>query len=83
MIDCLVDDSNLVSVNLNGLGPQYKSLDTSVSMRGVLPNFEELVALCINKEVKLGLNTFGSGSSNFDQVLYHNHGCGMSRGHGQ
>ena len=67
---------------LNGLGTQYKSLDTSVSVRGVMLHFKELVALCITKEVKRGLNASSSGSSNFNQVLYHNCGHGMSRGRG-
>ena len=72
-----------MSVTLNGLGPLYKSLDTSISVRGVMPNFEELVALCITtEEVKLGLNASGSGSSSLDQLLYHNRGRGASRGRG-
>ena len=82
-IDCPIDDSNLVLVTLNGLGPQYRSLDTSVLVRGVMPDFEKLIALCITKEVKLGLNASGSGTSSFGQVLYHNRGRGMSRGSGQ
>ena len=70
-------------MTLNGLGPQYKSLDASVSMRGFMLDFEELVALCITKEVKLGLNASSNGNSSSDQVLYHNRGRGMSRGRGQ
>ena len=72
-----------MSVTLNGLGPLYKSLDTSISVRGVMPDFEELVALCITEEVKLGLNASGSGSSSSDKLLYHNCGCGALGGRGR
>ena len=51
-----------------------------MSIQGTMPKFEELVALCITKEVKLGLNVSGSGSSHANQVFYHQ-GQGMSRGH--
>ncbi|KAH7423386.1 hypothetical protein KP509_12G052900 [Ceratopteris richardii] len=63
---------DMVSIRLNGLGPQYKSLDSSISMRGTMQDFDELVALCMTEEVKLGLNASRSerGSS---------HGCSNSR----
>ncbi|KAH7431129.1 hypothetical protein KP509_08G031100 [Ceratopteris richardii] len=48
--NCTVDDDDMVSVMLNGLGPQYKSLDTSISVRGTMPDFDDLVALCMTEE---------------------------------
>ena len=62
-------------VTLNGLGPQYKQLDTSICVRESMPNFEELVALCLTEEVKLGLNALSSDTGK-DQVLFHNNGHG-------
>ncbi|KAH7289707.1 hypothetical protein KP509_30G015500 [Ceratopteris richardii] len=53
-INWRVQDDDMVSVMLNGLGPQYKSLDTSISVRGTMLDFDELVALCMIEEVKLG-----------------------------
>ena len=55
-IDCLVDDLNLVFIILNSLGPQYKYLDTSMSIWGVMQDFDKLVSLCIIEEIKLKLN---------------------------
>ncbi|KAH7298262.1 hypothetical protein KP509_25G034200 [Ceratopteris richardii] len=47
-----VKNDDMVSVMLNGVGPQYKSLDTSISVRGTMPDFDELVALCMREEHK-------------------------------
>ncbi|MCO5606103.1 hypothetical protein L7F22_060290 [Adiantum nelumboides] len=49
-INVEVPDDDLVSVTLNGLGPEYKSLDTSICVRGHMPDFEELVNLCLQEE---------------------------------
>ncbi|KAH7298261.1 hypothetical protein KP509_25G034100 [Ceratopteris richardii] len=51
-INCKVKDDDMVSVMLNGVGPQYKSLDTSILVRGIMPDFDELVALCMREEHK-------------------------------
>ncbi|KAH7330983.1 hypothetical protein KP509_20G010800 [Ceratopteris richardii] len=72
-------DDDMVSVMLNGLGPQYKSLDTSISVRGTMPDFDELVALCMTEEVKFGLNSSRSGNSR-DHAFFQNRGRGSSRG---
>lgn len=53
-INVEVCDDDLVSVMLNGLGKDYKSLVTFVSVHGKMPDFDELVALCLQEEVKLG-----------------------------
>ncbi|MCO5593000.1 hypothetical protein L7F22_047004 [Adiantum nelumboides] len=52
-INVEVPDDDLVSVTLNGLGPEYKSLDTSISIQGHMPDFEELVNLCLQEKLKL------------------------------
>ncbi|KAH7431132.1 hypothetical protein KP509_08G031400 [Ceratopteris richardii] len=66
-INCMVDDDDM-----------YKSLDTSISVRGTMPDFDELVALCMTEEVKLGLNASGTGNSR-DRAFFHNRGRGSSR----
>ncbi|KAH7331441.1 hypothetical protein KP509_20G033300 [Ceratopteris richardii] len=67
-INCTVDDDDM-----------YKSLDTSISVRGTMPDFDELVALCMTKEVKLGLNASGSGNSR-DYAFFQHRGRGSSCG---
>ncbi|KAH6555585.1 hypothetical protein KP509_1Z242700 [Ceratopteris richardii] len=62
-INCKVKDYDMVSLRLNGLGPHYKSLDTSISVRGTMLDFDELVALRMIEEVKNGLNASRSGNS--------------------
>ena len=47
-VEVPVDD--LVSVTLNGLGPEYKPFDTSISVRVKMPDFDELVNLCLQEK---------------------------------
>ncbi|KAH6555493.1 hypothetical protein KP509_1Z249800 [Ceratopteris richardii] len=60
--------------------PQYKSLDTSILVRGSILDFDELVALCITEEVKICLNASGSGNSS-DHALFQHRGRGSRCGH--
>ena len=41
----------MVAVTLNGLGPEYKAFDTSISIRQDMPDFNELVALFIHEKI--------------------------------
>ena len=50
-IEAAVSDDDLVAVTLNGLGPEYKAFDTSISVRQDMPDFNELLALLIHEEV--------------------------------
>ena len=61
-IEAVVSNDDLVAVTLNGLGLEYKPFDTSISVRQNMPDFNELVALLIHEEVKLGLNSSYSSS---------------------
>ncbi|KAH7330986.1 hypothetical protein KP509_20G011100 [Ceratopteris richardii] len=72
-INCKLEDHDMVSIMLNGLEPQYQSLDTSISVRGTMPDFHELVALCMTLEVKLGLNASRSGNLR-DHAFFQNRG---------
>ena len=78
------DDDDLVALTMHGLGQEYKPFDTPISVRlGGMPDFNELVALLIVEELKLGLggtrNTGGASSSSNDdharnQALYSSRG---------
>lgn len=66
-----VSEDDMIAVTLNGLGKEYKSLDTSISVRAEPPGWDELVALLLHEEVKLDLNRGSSVSqSGRDTVLY-------------
>jgi len=49
-----VDDDDLVSVCLNGLGKEYKPFKTSITVRENVPNFQDLVSMLIIEEKTLG-----------------------------
>ena len=49
-----MEDDDLVSMTLNGLGKDYAQFRTSISVREKFPNFEELIALLISEEQRNG-----------------------------
>ena len=77
-VDVLDDD--LVAITLNGLGPDYKSLDTSISVCSNMPDFEELVALCLQEEVKLGKIGGASSSQSMRDQVFYSRGRGFNQG---
>ncbi len=46
-INVFVDDDDLVSVCLNGLGKEYKPFKTSIIVRENVPNFRDFVSMLI------------------------------------
>ena len=79
-INVNVLDDDLVSITLNGLGPNYISLDTSIFVQGPMLDFEELVSLYLQGEFKL--RKLGGASTSMltrDQSLY-SQGRGLIRG---
>ncbi len=52
-INVFVDDDDLVSVCLNGLGKEYKPFKTSITVRENVPNFRDLVSMLIVEEKTL------------------------------
>ena len=55
-----VDDEDLVSMNLNGLGGEYAQFWTSIGVREMFPDFQELVALLLSEEHRNGGSATGS-----------------------
>ena len=55
-----VDDEDLVSVTLNGLGREYAQFRTSIGVRETFPDFQELVALLLSEEQRNGGSATGS-----------------------
>ena len=49
-----VDDEDLVSVTLNGLGKDYAQFRTSIGVRETFPDFQELIALLLSEEQRNG-----------------------------
>ena len=77
-----VSEDDMIAIALNGLGKEYKAFDTSISVRVDPPDEEELVALLLHEEVKLGLNTGSSASQSRDTVLYSSQRGRGGRGRG-
>ncbi|KAH7299355.1 hypothetical protein KP509_24G007300 [Ceratopteris richardii] len=76
-----VEDNDIVLVMLNDLEPQYKSLDTSTLVRGIVLGFYQLVALCMTEEVKLCFNASRSENSRDHDFYHKQNGQRGSRGH--
>ena len=76
-----VEDDDLVSVTLNGLGKDNAQFRTSISVRENFPDFEELIALLISEEQRNG-GASSSGGTSKETVFYSNAGRGRGRGRG-
>ncbi len=57
-----VDDENLVVITLNGLGKYYNQFRTSIVVWETFLNFQDLITLLINEEMKI-VSTSSSGGS--------------------
>jgi len=68
-IRALVDD-NLVAVTLNGLGKDYSQFRTSIIIRETFLNFQNLITLLINEEMRI-VGTSSNGGSQ-ESVFYSN-----------
>ena len=63
-----VEDDDLVSVTLNGLGKDYAQFQTSISIREKFLDFEELIALLIFEQRNGGASS--SGGTSKEIVFY-------------
>ena len=68
-----VDDEDLVSVTLNGLGREYAQFQTSIGVRETFPDFQELVALLLSEEQRNGGSATGSSQ---ESAFYSNQNTG-------
>jgi hypothetical protein len=83
-INVFMDDDDLVSVCLNGLGKEYKPFKTSMTIRENVPNFRDLVSMLIVEEKTLNEDYSTQSKNNVEQqAFYSNIGRGRGRGHGQ
>jgi hypothetical protein len=57
-----IDDENLVVVTLNGLGKYYSQFRTSIAVRETFFDFQNLITLLINEEIKI-VGTSSNGRS--------------------
>jgi len=73
-----VDDSNLVAVTLNGLGKDYSQFRTSIAVREIFPNFQDLITLLISEEMRIVGTSSNGGSQESD--FYSNTNRGRGRG---
>ena len=79
-----MEDGDLVSVCLNGLGKEYKPFKTSITIRENVPNFRDLVSMLIVEEKTLNEDSSTQNKNNVEQhTFYSNIGRGIGRGHGQ
>ncbi len=77
-IGAFVDDEDLVAMTLNGLGKYYSQFRTSITVRETFPNFQDLITLLINEEMRV-VGTSSNGGSQ-ESVFYSNSNRGRGRG---
>jgi hypothetical protein len=52
-IGASVDDEDLVTMTLNGLGKDYSQFRISIVVRETFPNFQDLITLLISEEMRI------------------------------
>jgi len=77
-IEAHVDDEDLVTVTLNGLGKNYSQFCTSIVVRETFPNFQDLITLLISEDMRV-VGTSSNGGSQ-ESVFYSNFNRGRGRG---
>jgi len=85
-INVSVDDDDLVSVCLNGLGKEYKPFKTSIIVKDNVPNFWDLVSMLIVEEKTLNEDCSTQNKNNVEQQAFYSNTCrdrGRGRGQGQ
>jgi hypothetical protein len=75
-----INDEDLVVVTLNGLGKYYSQFRTSIVVRETFPNFQDLITLLINEEMRI-VGTSSNGGSQ-ESAFYSNTNRGRGRGRG-
>ena len=75
-IGALIDDEDLVSVTLNGLGKEYIQFRTSIGVREKFLDFQEPIALLLSEEQRNGGSTT---STSQESAFYLNTDRGRGR----
>ncbi len=65
-----VDDENIMVVTLKGLGKYYSQFRTSITIRETFFDFQDLITLLINEEMRI-VGTSSNGGSQ-ESALYSN-----------
>jgi hypothetical protein len=73
-----IDDEDLVVVTLNGLEKNYSQFRISIVVRETFPNFQDLITLLINEDMRV-VGTSSNGRSQ-ENAFYSNSNRGRSRG---
>jgi hypothetical protein len=73
-----VDDEDLVALTLNGLGKDYSQFCTSIAVRKIFPDFQDLITLLISEKMKVVGTSSNGGSQESD--FYSNSNRGRGRG---
>jgi hypothetical protein len=77
-IEAPVNDEDLVTVTLNGLGKNYSQFRTSIVIRETFPNFQDLITLLISEEMRV-VGTSSNGGSQ-ESAFYSNFNRSRGRG---
>jgi len=77
-IGALVDDEDLMVMTLNGLGKDYSQFHISIVVCETFLDFQDLITLLINEEMKI-VGTSSNGGSQ-ESVFYSNFNKGRGRG---
>ncbi len=70
-INVSVDDDDLVSISLNGLGKEYKPFKTSITVKENVPNFRDLVSMLIIEEKTLNEDCSTQNKDNVEQHAFY------------
>ncbi len=77
-IGALVSDEDLVTMTLNSLGKDYSQFWTSIAIRETFFEFQELITLLINDEMKIVVTSSIGGSK--ESAFYSNINIGKGKG---
>jgi soluble cytochrome b562 len=76
-IRALIDDEDLMAVTLNGLRKDYSQFRSSIAIRETFLDFQDLITLLINEEMRV-VGTSSNGGSQ-ESAFYSNYNRGKSR----
>ncbi len=77
-IGALIDDENLVAVTLNDLGKYYSHFRTSIVVQETFLDFQDLITLLINEEMRVAGTSSNGGSQ--ESAFYSNYNRNRGKG---
>jgi hypothetical protein len=73
-----IDDKDLLTMTLNGLGKDYSQFRTSITVRKTFPGFQDLITLLISEKMRI-VGTSSNGGSQ-ENAFFSNSNRGRGRG---